>query len=150
MKKLLVLMVMASLLVMGVMLVGAQQIVQVEGEKVINFSLNSVDFGPMFPGETVNDNSEITLDISNNVDFIVSIKINESDFVLDGILFDLSTYGGAADEKLGDGPLSAEIDDTDTTEPGAQQVKQIPVSLTMPTGALPGSRERAIVYTIVT
>ncbi len=148
MKKILVFLVLIGFM-FGVMgFVVGEQLVQVTGSEVINFSLNNLDFGPMISGQIVNLNSNVTLDISNNVDFEVTIALNTGDFVLDEILFDLSLYGGSATARLGSGPLSAKINDTDTTEPGVQQLKQLPVSLTMPAGALPGVRQRAIVYTI--
>jgi len=152
MKKLL-LVFLAMMLVVGIVGIvmavdPASQTISTNGTATISFSVNSINFGPVAPHQVVQRTSNITLDLENNIDFDVSIQLQTPDFVFDEILFDLIGYGGESDERLGDLDLSAHIDDTDTTEPGIVQVKQIPVSLTVPAGILPGPRNGVIVYTI--
>ncbi len=151
MKKLLVFGVMFGLLfsIVGVI---ADQTVIINGEEVIDFSINDIDFGDVIPGNSAIGTSTLTVNVPNNIDFLIDICLDDSsNSVFELMEFDFTALGGVIDTPItlcsGLTPFEGTVDDTDVIDTSTSQNKDLPVSLDFPVGILPGPRSGTVVYT---
>jgi hypothetical protein len=156
-KKILGILVVMSVLVLG--FAGAtpmnqQAYVTING--VVDVSVSStLQFPAISPGNSGTATSTITLSQANTEDLTIAISLADgSDSLFTNIALttlDTSIGGLTAGPKLKIGvsdPVSITVDDTDVTEPGVVQSKDITATLSVPVGTLPGPRQSTIVYTV--
>lgn len=146
--------VLALVFILGLSFAMADQTVIINGNQVVDFTLTDLNFGSITPGSPASTTSTMTLNVANNVDFTLSICLQDSSSpIFENLILDVSTIGGSSTGDISfctspNPPVTANVNDADTTDTSTSQNFAVGGQITIPAGSLPGQRTATLVYTI--